>query len=143
MGSRWDTTCGHDSPNFGWGLCSKCYRRYQTLLHNPDALERGSYGKRIGVPACHSDRPIAAKMLCQSCYDRKRRYGANFTSMYKAQNGLCKACGSFCTESEMVVDHNHETNEVRGLLCTPCNLALVHSDVSKLKALVAYLKDND
>lgn len=35
----------------------------------------------------------------------------------------CTICGK---EDKMVVDHNHKTNEIRGLLCNHCNRGLGH-----------------
>lgn len=51
--------------------------------------------------------------------------------MFHAQNGLCAICldvgrsekGDAHT-SGLVVDHDHETGAVRGLLCSRCNAAL-------------------
>jgi hypothetical protein len=43
------------------------------------------------------------------------------------QDHKCKICGVDETgsgEKGLVVDHNHTTNEVRGLLCGSCNRAL-------------------
>ena len=41
----------------------------------------------------------------------------------KAEVKECVICGS---EERLVVDHDHKTNEVRGLLCQRCNLGLGH-----------------
>jgi len=40
---------------------------------------------------------------------------------YKRLGTTCKICGG---TSNMVVDHNHHTGEVRGLLCSQCNSGL-------------------
>jgi len=36
----------------------------------------------------------------------------------------CEICGD--ADSSLVVDHNHQTNAVRGFLCFRCNLGLGH-----------------
>ena len=43
----------------------------------------------------------------------------------------------------LVVDHCHDTNRVRGLLCTNCNVAIGHmkDDVERLRAAISYLED--
>lgn len=66
-------------------------------------------------------------------YSRKailKRFGItqeDYDRMFQMQEGKCKICGTqeinrdkkyFC------VDHNHETGEVRGLLCHNCNVAI-------------------
>ena len=50
--------------------------------------------------------------------------------MVEKQNGVCAICGnpetatSHGTIRRLSVDHDHETGEVRGLLCSKCNFAL-------------------
>lgn len=59
----------------------------------------------------------------------RRTYGisaSDYRSLYEQQLGLCAIC---CRPQEdlnapMVVDHNHGTGEVRGLLCGLCNSGL-------------------
>lgn len=58
----------------------------------------------------------------------KSRYGLSHEDwliMWKDQDGRCIICGkSFDKPSDACVDHNHETDEIRGLLCNRCNLGL-------------------
>ncbi len=60
----------------------------------------------------------------------KRDYGvtlADFDEMLVAQSGVCAICHQPETQviggilSHLCVDHNHETGQVRGLLCHRCN----------------------
>ncbi|MGA2797537.1 MAG: endonuclease VII domain-containing protein, partial [Thermoguttaceae bacterium] len=47
--------------------------------------------------------------------------------IFRQQNGLCLICGkSMEGKHNCHVDHNHETGEIRGLLCHICNLGLGH-----------------
>ena len=51
----------------------------------------------------------------------KYRYGItekDFDDMYSAQKGRCAICNE---KKPLVVDHDHDTGEVRGLLCNTCN----------------------
>lgn len=52
------------------------------------------------------------------------RYGItldDYERMLEWQRGCCAICGE---EKELVVDHDHVTGEVRGLLCRGCNFQL-------------------
>ena len=75
--------------------------------------------------------------------ERARRYGITLEQlreMYARQNNACAICGrSGC---ELVIDHDHITGELRGLLCIPCNilLGLVRDDPSILRAAAEYLE---
>lgn len=52
----------------------------------------------------------------------KARYGMSLTEFVErseAQNGRCACCGS--VTKDFLVDHCHDSNAVRGLLCNNCN----------------------
>ena len=58
-------------------------------------------------------------------YDLKRKYNLTieqFDEMVREQNGQCKIC--FQSPPQLVIDHDHATKHIRGLLCSPCNLTL-------------------
>jgi hypothetical protein len=58
-------------------------------------------------------------------YLRMNRYGLmpeQYQKMYDEQKGLCKI--SSCGNPIKFVDHDHDTNEIRALLCKFCNSAL-------------------
>lgn len=65
-----------------------------------------------------------------------------YTILWEAQGGVCAVCGQTePLERRLALDHCHETNRVRGLLCTRCNLALglLDDDVQKMKSAITYL----
>lgn len=56
----------------------------------------------------------------------RKRFGItndDYFEMLKEQNGVCAICETK-PEGYLHVDHCHETGEIRGLLCKPCNLGL-------------------
>lgn len=61
-----------------------------------------------------------------------------------SQGNRCACCGSDSPNHKQgwVVDHDHVTGKVRGILCQPCNLTLgkVRESTDHLKALIAYLE---
>ena len=89
--------------------------------------------------------------------DQRRRYkqyvyGLSqeaYDAMLKAQGGRCAICGTTEVGSKsknhqgFFVDHCHETGQVRGLLCHPCNVGLgnFHDNIGKLEAAVRYLSE--
>lgn len=63
--------------------------------------------------------------------------------MLKEQQGKCKICGKVMIE--ILVDHCHKTNKIRGLLCRKCNSILGYAtdDISILKSALRYLEESD
>lgn len=95
------------------------------------------FGRRSGRPHTLNSKC----RLCQTFYKRqwarqhtetyraykyKIRYGitvAQYNQMLENQFGVCGICMSEPADNKkLVVDHNHHTGKVRGLLCDPCNL---------------------
>ncbi len=82
----------------------------------------------------------------------KLNYGidlARYNDMLESQNYKCKICNTdfeINDKSKLYtayVDHDHETNKVRGLLCTKCNqgLGLFQDNITNLKNAIQYLKN--
>ena len=79
-----------------------------------------------------------------------REYGMtaqDYTDLFEKQNGCCAICNT--TESghnvtnHLLVDHDHSSGTVRGLLCSSCNLMLgkAHDNVDLLTKAINYLKN--
>lgn len=66
-----------------------------------------------------------------------------YDDLFDAQGGKCAICGGHEESVLLSVDHNHETGEVRGLLCRPCNSALgfFKDDPALVESALAYLKE--
>lgn len=47
----------------------------------------------------------------------------DYKEMLRVQNHMCGICGTHINGNS-ALDHDHKTGKVRGLLCTPCNIAL-------------------
>lgn len=81
-------------------------------------------------------------------YTLMRKYGITieqYDTMFMSQDGKCKICTSTNPGKNQLyfaVDHDHSTGEVRGLLCSNCNLGLglFHDDKEILAKAVEYLK---
>jgi hypothetical protein len=77
--------------------------------------------------------PYFAKGLCVNCYyrnpannseARRRRRGMTKAAYLELiEPGICHICGKRCGSYGRVshIDHDHQTGQVRGLLCAGCN----------------------
>lgn len=47
----------------------------------------------------------------------------DYNGLFQQQKGCCAICGKHQSEIKwrLAIDHDHNTNEIRGLLCRPCN----------------------
>ncbi len=94
----------------------------------------------------YREREIASNRVCQL----RRQYGITeetYLRMYEEQHGLCLICEKPETRvrlnrlTRLVVDHNHKTKYVRGLLCSLCNkgLGMFFDDEERLRSAIIYL----
>ena len=85
-------------------------------------------------------------------WDRRKNYGIsaeNYRILHDAQNGLCAICHKPETKTrngvkfDLCVDHDHVTGQIRGLLCSTCNIGLGHfkDNLELLSRAINYLQD--
>lgn len=96
------------------------------------------------------ERKLYREKYKNSIYNNhlKRNYGITFedyNSMFNEQKGCCAICGTHQSElkQKLCVDHNHETGEIRKLLCKKCNwvIGLVDENPQTLKIMIKYLQN--
>jgi hypothetical protein len=99
-------------------ICSKCkvnktFSNFSKDITKPD----GRY------PSCRSCRKKS-----EENYYLKVKYNLSieaYEGMVRSQNGVCAICKKFSLNGcRLVVDHDHISGRIRGLLCDNCNLAL-------------------
>jgi hypothetical protein len=79
---------------------------------------------------------------------RIRSYGISteeYDQMLLDQNGVCYICNKKPSDKRALdIDHNHETGEVRGLLCSQHNRAigLFDDSINLLAKAIEYLSRN-
>lgn len=92
--------------------------------------------------ACSSEATYSAHIL--------KTYGITYEfylALYQAQGGACYICRKKPKTRRLAVDHNHETGEVRGLLCAGsergCNVLIgdIRDNIDTARRIVAYLQD--
>jgi hypothetical protein len=77
---------------------------------------------------------------------RERTYGVTpeqWELMSKRCGDACEICGGDNGDVALCIDHNHETGEVRGLLCHKCNqgMGLLGDSEERLLKAATYLKE--
>ena len=64
----------------------------------------------------------------------------DYTDLFEKQNGCCAICkaeeSKHNVTDHLLVDHNHITGVVRGLICSPCNLAIGKLKVDEGNTLI-------
>jgi len=108
--------------------------------------------KNKGIcPNCEKNQAAPGKTCCQLCLDDKKLtakfgtagpYRQLYAEMFERQNGLCGICHK--SMERPLLDHNHISMEVRGLLCSKCNVGLgqFDDDPELISAALNYLKNN-
>lgn len=148
--------------------CKKCFAAYQKIQRLKRPNQPKSDVKRC--PKCQETKPITdftknkhqtdgLYPYCRECkYTHaqddyringwgkhlKRTYGMtveDYNALLEQQDGVCAICKNG-HEHALCVDHDHETNEIRGLLCKPCNVAIgnMKDDPERLRSAAMYLE---
>lgn len=86
------------------------------------------------------------KNRCITCIKSKttqKKYKISrivYDAMVKGQEYKCAICKQ---ESELVIDHCHKDEYIRGLICSNCNkgLGMFKDNVEYLESAIFYLKD--
>lgn len=117
-------------------------------LDNRTGRPRGKCKPCFGKASYESRKKRPHHRAKQSMENRIRAWKALgmtpewYGELLQTQNGVCAICGEPESERQhLSVDHDHETNEVRGLLCNQCNTALgkFKDDPNRLRAAIKYL----
>jgi hypothetical protein len=104
----------------------------------------------------------ASSEICKKCVAKgsdymknaqlKHHYGIDveqYQDLKEQQGNRCGICGRAQIKMwiALSVDHNHNTNKVRGLLCGPCNhaIGMLEADYGTelLEAAIDYIKRTD
>jgi len=126
----------------GMKYCPRCDRTLALILFGSNRST--SDGLTAYCKSCHNaaGRESRGRNGGAREYHLRRRYGigqADVDAMLAEQGGVCAACR---VDKPQHVDHDHETGEVRGMLCFLCSQALgnVRDDINRLHGLVRYLR---
>ena len=145
-------------------ICKVCQRAY----HNAYRARPEVRAKLLAYDKTYHDRPVVRarkKIQANSPEYRRlraspeyklrirflhiqRRYGITeeqFAARLEEQKGCCAVCGvplvGGRTRASVVVDHDHKTDAIRGLICRGCNtgIGFLQDDVRIVSKALAYL----
>lgn len=135
----------------GSGACRSCMREAKR------EYEAGNRGKVNAAKRARRARNVEHARASARAYWRRnpgklraynlRRYGLTpdeYAEMLAVQGGACACCGSTSNASgkRLFVDHDHETGEIRGILCTRCNAGIGHlgDNIEGVRRALMYLE---
>lgn len=144
-------------------VCTRCGKEYPATPEYFYKQKSGKYGVYSRCKKCYNETRreygrSERRKVTQRKYNKtgKAKSGAlkylygitseQYNQMFLQQEGCCAICGKHQSEFKraLCVDHNHETGEIRGLLCSKCNLGLGNfkDDSEILKKAIMYVAES-
>lgn len=122
------------------------YNRDYRERNRPQLLEKQARYREENRERLREEQRELSKRGYHRNYHLVRTYGITaeqFDRMAYEQGYVCAACGEpeQSKNGHLHVDHDHETGQIRGLLCQRCNTAIGQAgdDPERLVKLSAYL----
>lgn len=132
-------------------ICSVCKEQKEVDNFYPYTKKDGSKGKRSICIKC--DRLRARSWLSKqdNDYIRNNQFKVHYkitledyNKLFIEQEGKCKICkkSQKTSSKRLAVDHCHQSNKIRGLLCSNCNrgLGMFQDNLEILETAKAYLE---
>lgn len=125
----------------GKNQCERCIKRMSKFY-----FRRKANG--LCVECC---APVDSKVRCVQCLEVRENKRlvqeyeitlAAYREMAAKQGNKCAICGNRETRGKrkLAIDHDHETGQIRGLLCQGCNVSLGFLSLRDLYSAIAYLE---
>ena len=121
-------------------VCRKCLTKKHKIYPSAQLSVRAPYLRDWRIKNPRKQRE----------YDLRASYNATpeqVTAILDWNGGPCSACGKQLTKfgtglDEACIDHDHQTEILRGIICGACNRALgyVKDSIEHLRQLEAYLR---
>jgi len=129
--------------------CPKCgvkkeRSEYWNDASRPDGITAYCKPCKTEVTNLHVSKNIGYYKDFWRAYDLKRKYKLTmdeFEAILKSQDYKCDICHTDL-KSYSAVDHDHETGNVRGILCRKCNLGLggFKDNIASIENAIKYLE---
>jgi len=147
------------------GWCKECYKKYQKEWYKKRAAKNAKGPNYNGYKTCvHCKKKKKKTEFFENpghidCFDSrckecrrlsyvKQSHGVlenEYKSLINKQGNKCAICGNdFKNAKDINVDHDHDTGNVRGLLCFSCNTGMgkFKDDIVLLKKVIGYLESH-
>ena len=127
---------------------SEEYKKIKNDARRLKYAEDEEYREKLRAKARDYTKRNTRKRKMQRIAQKYNMTELEYENLLKKQNYKCAICGMSILENsndDLYVDHNHETNKVRGLLCSNCNFGLgqFKDSILNLQKAIKYLKEND
>lgn len=157
--------CNNEIPDTVAAKATMCSRECRLKVQGKRAAARKKAARQAAIPPCRfcggtipAGSHAATRYCSKECHrkallpgavisERKRKYGVTperFAEMLAEQGGACAICRSTVPggSGSWHVDHCHDSNAVRGLLCHDCNLALGNfkDNAEVMQTAIEYLR---
>jgi hypothetical protein len=120
-------------------------------FHKHKNMKDGLHGTCKECRASDPKSKITNKVYRSNNYEQcrnnelKREYGIDieiFNNMYLVQDKKCDICKNVYDIRDLQVDHDHNTNKVRSLLCRGCNMAfgILKENINTINNMAEYKK---
>ena len=141
--------CGYSYMVKSWKSWDSPEKRERFLAYQ---RKRRAEIKAKGIcPSCTKNPSAPGRACCVQCLEDKKlnlKFGKAepfrqlYAELFERQKGLCGICKG--PMSRPIMDHCHKTKEVRGLLCSNCNIGLgqFKDDPNLLLRAMTYVRDN-
>lgn len=125
-------------------VCSRCEKTLPSSDFGPNSGNRDGLARYCRECASKRSKEYNATGKWHGRH-LERTYGiskAEYESILASQGGCCAICKIPPTNRRFHVDHDHDTNVVRGILCNGCNTALggMRDNPAILRAGADYLE---
>lgn len=121
--------CHPDKRHHAKGLCKRCYNKPHDVAYREAHREALAQKSRLW----RQENPVKVKEQ-----NVRNAYGISVDEYNELLAQKCAICGGTAT----VLDHDHETNKIRGALCDYCNkmLGFARDDPAYLVRAAEYLQ---
>lgn len=144
---QWERFAAAGRPRTRCDACRGIYpSTYKRKILTGEPVEVNGVKPTSRCPTCGIESAYD-HTYCDDCKPLDRRKSVRlskraYADLFEDQNGRCAICGNPPGKRALHIDHNHETGQIRGLLCFKCNvgIAMFQESLRYLSAASEYVR---